>query len=166
MTEPLNKAKELVSNVFNTIKETILNVVRDAANWGRDMIQNIIGGIKEKMSGLTDTINGVASAIHDRLHFSEPDVGPLANFSTYAPDMMKTFAEGIRDNTAIVTQQVERSFNIQPVMAAGMQQTPALAGAGAGNVGTIIIPVYLGGRQIDEVVVDALNRQNYITGGR
>lgn len=166
MTEPLNKAKELVSNVFNTIKETILNVVRDAANWGRDMIQNIIGGIKEKMSGLTDTINGVASAIHDRLHFSEPDVGPLANFSTYAPDMMKTFAEGIRDNTAIVTQQVERSFNIQPVMTAGMQQTPALAGAGAGNVGTIIIPVYLGGRQIDEVVVDALNRQNYITGGR
>jgi hypothetical protein len=39
----------------------------------------------------------------------------------------------------------------------------ALAGAGGGD---IVIPVYIGQKRIETIVVDALNMNNYVTGGR
>ena len=48
----------------------------------------------------------VANGIADFLEFSEPDKGPLSNFHTWAPDMMELYAQGIRDNMYLVTDQM------------------------------------------------------------
>ena len=58
----------------------------------------------------------MANQVKKRLAFSEPEEGPLSNFHTYAPDMMQLFAEGIRDNTRLVTDQIERSFDFDRLM--------------------------------------------------
>jgi hypothetical protein len=42
----------------------------------------------------------------------------------------------------------------------------AVSGFGMANAGTICIPVYLGGTLLDEVVINAQNRQNLRSGGR
>jgi hypothetical protein len=47
------------------------------------------------IGALVDTIANVASTVADYLHFSEPDKGPLSNFHTWMPDMMKQMAEQI-----------------------------------------------------------------------
>lgn len=72
--------------------------VDKAKQWGRDLIENFINGIKEKVGKLTDTVKGVAKTVKDFLGFSEPKKGPLSNFHTYAPDMIDLFVKGIRDN--------------------------------------------------------------------
>ena len=54
------------------------------------------------------------------MHFSEPEEGPLKNFSTYAPDMMKTFAEGIRKNQHLVTDAASQAMQgVSTAMTAG-----------------------------------------------
>ena len=45
-----------------------------------------------------DAARNIAETIASYIHFSEPDVGPLSDFSTYAPDMIDTFVKGIEDN--------------------------------------------------------------------
>lgn len=86
----------------------------DFKEWGSDMIQAFIDGIKEKWQSLKDTVCDVASSVKDFLGFSEPDKGPLSNFHTFAPDMMDLFAKGIADNEDIITMQFNRS--LQPLM--------------------------------------------------
>lgn len=86
----------------------------DFKEWGSDMIQAFIDGIKEKWQSLKDTVCDVASSVKDFLGFSEPDKGPLSNFHTFAPDMMDLFAKGIADNEKTITMQFNRS--LQPLM--------------------------------------------------
>ncbi|MCR4850688.1 MAG: hypothetical protein K5870_05445, partial [Lachnospiraceae bacterium] len=108
----LSQNIENIIGLFIRMQDRIGNWARGMKDkfltWGRDMIQNLINGIKEKISAVGDAISGVADKIREYIHFSEPDMGPLSDFHTYAPDMMKMFAKGILDNTDIVTDAVDK----------------------------------------------------------
>lgn len=101
------KIAEIGSTIWNGIKD----LIDRAKSWGRDLIANFISGITGKLRDLWDTIKGVGQGIKNFLGFSEPKLGPLSNFHTYAPDMMKLFAQGIRENEHLVTDQIARSFD-------------------------------------------------------
>lgn len=107
--------------VSDALSDKLLNLTdwfsrkwNDFKEWGSDMIQAFIDGIKEKWQSLKDTVCDVASSVKDFLGFSEPDKGPLSNFHTFAPDMMDLFAKGIADNEDTITMQFNRS--LQPLM--------------------------------------------------
>ena len=90
------------------------SVVGEAPGWGRDMIQGFTDGMLQRAPALRAAVAGIAQTVRSYLHFSEPDEGPLSDFHTYAPDMMALFAQGIRDNAHLVTDQIGRSFDIAP----------------------------------------------------
>ena len=126
-----NKVKEIWSNVVNFFKSSIEKIKEKieefkakfkeigdkikelfdfgarAKEWGKDLIDNFINGIKEKWEALKKTVSDVAQSVKDFLGFSEPKLGPLSNFHTYAPDMMDLFAKGIKDNAKKVTGAIE-----------------------------------------------------------
>lgn len=93
------------------IKEGFKQKIEDAKNWGKDLIKNFKEGITQKWEDLKSGVKGIAEGIKGFLGFSEPDEGPLSNFHTYAPDMMKLFAKGIKDNENLVYDQIEDSFD-------------------------------------------------------
>ena len=165
VSEKLTPVLDTVKEIWDGIKEKITEVVSKATEWGKDLINNFVNGIKDNIPNLADSVTSVADNIRDRLHFSEPDKGPLSDFTTYAPDMMRTFAQGIADNERLVTDQIDRSFNFGSRISQNAQgsASPVLAGAGGGN---ITIPVYIGTELIQTIVVDALNTANYRSGGR
>lgn len=105
------KIAEVGGQLVDKVKNGFSQKVQDAKNWGRDIIQNFIDGIKEKWEHLKQTVSNVAQTVKDFLGFSEPEKGPLSNFHTYAPDMMDLFAKGIRDNENVVTDQIAKSFD-------------------------------------------------------
>lgn len=107
MVNVFNIGKDIVSKIGEGFK----SMLSGAKTWGKDMIDNFIGGIKEKWNKLKDTVSNVAQSVKDFLGFSEPKKGPLSNFHTYAPDMMDLFAKGIKDNESVVTGQIEKSFD-------------------------------------------------------
>lgn len=164
--------KDIVSQAFGSIKDGFVNKLQDAKNWGKDMIDNFTSGIKDKWNSLKDTVSSVASTVKDFLGFSEPEKGPLSNFHTYAPDMMKLFAEGIRQNEHLVTDQIAKSFDFDD-----MELTQNVsgsfnvsnAGASSGSFGSKTITINVYGAQgqdinelaeiIEERLSNALYRQ-------
>lgn len=145
--------------------ETLKSLPSKALQWGKDLIDSFITGIKEKVSHLVDTVKGVAQSVADFLGFSEPEKGPLSNFHTYAPDMMQLFASGIKDNLWRITDQMERvGAGIQSSIptptvdtvynaAAGMVNGLAMAG---GGVYRVEIPLYINGKEFYRASIDDL----------
>ena len=105
------KLIEAGANIVTNVKSGFSAKLAEAKTWGKDLIDNFINGIKEKWNNLKQTVMNVAQSIKDVIGFSEPKKGPLSNFHTYAPDMMALFAQGVRENEHVVTDQIAKSFD-------------------------------------------------------
>lgn len=98
--------KFIIDTVKNYVVDPISNKIKElprmALQWGKDLIDNFVQGIISKISAVTSAVSSVASKVKNYIGFSEPEEGPLSNFHTYAPDMMKLFSQGITDNIGLV----------------------------------------------------------------
>lgn len=118
--------KDTISGVVNAVVTfftvTVPNAGREmlgffksipdkAFQWGKDLIDNFVNGIKSKIQDVKDAVSNVASTVKDFLGFSEPEKGPLSNFHTYAPDMMQLFASGIRENAGLLKSAFDDSLD-------------------------------------------------------
>lgn len=165
-------AVNMVKNVFNNFKTWLNNLFGDLIkkfkDWGADMIGNFVSGIKEKFEAVKGAVTGVADTIKSYLHFTEPDVGPLADFHTYAPDMMKLFAQGITQNAGLITDAIKQSFNVQPIIEAQqvMSKNQTMAAPVAQNNSPIAVNVTLQGdaKYLYKVVNAEAIRNHQITG--
>lgn len=100
--------KSIFSNVWADLKSSVSNVAKDALQWGKDIIQGIINGIKSGIKALGDAVGNVAETIWKYLHHSVPEEGLLADDDTWMPDFMQGLADGITNNTGIVTDALEK----------------------------------------------------------
>lgn len=181
-----------IKSGFDQAVSYVTELASQAFSWGADIIDGIVNGIKSAIGRVKDAVSNVASTIRSYLHFSVPDVGPLTDYESWMPDFMEGLAKGIEQSKHLVEKAVSSvagDMVISPKMAAlqmaGVSATDAgTVGAsydGAvsallsdlrdmiGNLpagGNITIPVYLGNTLLDEVIVDAQNRQNLRSGGR
>lgn len=120
------------SDIIHEVGDGFSAAVDGARDWGRDMIDNFVSGIQEMWGNLVSTVSSTAQKVRDILGFSEPKKGPLSNFHTYAPDMMKLFAKGIKENEWLVLSQIQKSFDFgEQTISAGYN----IKGSGAGGVG-------------------------------
>ena len=78
-------AFEIIQAIWNVLKE----LPGKALQWGKDMIQGFINGIKSMLGNIGDAAKNVGSKIREFLHFSRPDKGPLREYETWMPDMIK-----------------------------------------------------------------------------
>lgn len=107
VTNGITNVKTSIDNMKTAIKEKFDGIKNSALQWGKDMIQNFIDGIKAKVQAVKDAVTGVADTIKSYLHFSEPDVGPMKNFNDWPRDMMHQYAEGISAGAYLVRQAVD-----------------------------------------------------------
>ena len=186
--------KNTISGIVNTIKtgfnnavSFIKNLASSAFSWGADIIEGIVNGIKSCIGKVKDAVCSVADTIKSFLHFSVPDEGPLTEYERWMPDFMSGLAKGIENSKGMVKDAVSglaADMVINPQMKGNQM---AIAGGGSvssadltslvgaireavgslsGNSGDIVIPVYLGGTMLDEVIVNAQQRANLRSGGR
>lgn len=94
------KKSETFRNGVNKVVGWITDKLNAVKNWGKDLIDNFVSGLDE--NPVFNAVHKIAKTIFDILHFSEPEKGPLANFHTFAPDMVQTFADGINANSGLV----------------------------------------------------------------
>lgn len=171
--EGKDKLLESASNAFGKI-------ITAAGNWGADMIQSFIDGIKKMIGKLTSAVSNVASTIAKYLHFSEPDLGPLSDFSESGGDMIDEFIKSmekeqpalvraVNDTAALIGQGWTNPTNngvTSTDYRGGVSRIEQAIASSLGNgSGQMVIPIYIGTEHIDTIVVDALDRYNYATGG-
>jgi len=97
---------DLVATIPKKLFNILGNLGKTAVNWGKDLLAGFINGVKSKIGDLKNTIAGVGDKVKSFLHFTEPDEGPLKNFNSWAPDMMRNYSRGILDNKYLVANAV------------------------------------------------------------
>ena len=142
------------ADVLQKIKEGFS--VEKALTWGKDLIDNFIRGIKAKWSDLKDAVKDLAETVKSYIGFSEPEVGPLSNFHTYAPDMMELFAKGIKDNEDLIADQMNESLSI-PV---NMGINTASGGSGSTSIAPTINVYGAAGQDVNELADAIMDRMN------
>lgn len=84
------------------VQNPIVSIITDASQWGEDLAYNFASGIRSGADFVSLAATYVAETVRGILGFSEPDVGPLSDFHTYAPDMIKLWCKGVNDNIGLV----------------------------------------------------------------
>ena len=191
----VNAVKGAMGNVLNAVKTGFSNVknhitglASQAFTWGKDLIMGIVNGIRSCIGAVGDAVSSVANKIRSFLHFSVPDEGPLTDYESWMPDFMGGLAKGIEKSKGMVAKAIEGvsqdmmiSPNVSGMESAAGVQTSGQPDSGIssmlsaitsaikdmkGDSGDIVIPVYLGGTMLDEVIVTAQQRANLRSGGR
>lgn len=142
------------ADVLQKIKEGFS--VEKALTWGKDLIDNFIRGIKSKWNDLKNAVKDLAETVKSYIGFSEPEVGPLSNFHTYAPDMMELFAKGIKDNEDLIADQMNESLSI-PV---NMGINTASGGSGSTSIAPTINVYGAAGQDVNELADAIMDRMN------
>lgn len=181
---------DTIKDGFDKAVNFIKGLASSAFNWGKDMVMGIVNGIKSCIGAVGDAVKSVADKITSFLHFSVPDEGPLTDYESWMPDFISGLAKGIDGSRGMIEKAVSgiaSDMVINPKVATA--NTAALSTAGttlsttntasnivsaikdavsnlSGQSGDIIIPVYLGGTMLDEVIVNAQQRTNLRSGGR
>ena len=190
----VNAVKGAMGNVLNAVKSGFSNVkshitglASQAFTWGKDLIMGIVNGIKSCIGAVGDAVKSVADKIKSFLHFSVPDEGPLTDYESWMPDFMGGLAKGIEKSRGMIQKAVSgvssdmvinpKVSGVENMTGNPMAQqaesisamlsaiTSAIRGV-KGDSGDIVIPVYLGGTMLDEVIVSAQQRMNLRSGGR
>lgn len=140
---------QLVSGLVDGLKNNFANI----------NVGEIAGGLKDQFKDLWD--------IHSPSGVFRDEIGKYLALG---------IGEGIEENVPVdsVSSAVSRLTSaasaglggINSAITSGIGGVGNLAMAGAGGMGDIIIPVYIGQERIDEVIVTATNRANYMSGGR
>ena len=107
ITTTVGNIKKAIVDKIGSAMDFIKNLPSKALQWGKDLIGNFIDGIRGKVQAAGDAAGWIAEKVAGFLHFSEPDEGPLKNFHTFAPDMVKLFAHGIEQSLPMLDRAAE-----------------------------------------------------------
>ena len=176
-----------VQKVVTSVTEAIQDMIDGALQWGKDLIDNFVNGITDFAGKVGDGIAGVAQDVADFIGFSEPEKGPLSDFHRFAPDMIDLFTQGMEDNMDKVEDAAnDMALAIKPDMSdvdaieVRTAEIPERARGGLSDtlVAEIekliesfnaqqetVIPIYIGNKMIDELVLDANRRIKVKSGG-
>nr|DAQ29534.1 MAG TPA: minor tail protein [Caudoviricetes sp.] len=190
----VNAVKSAMGNVLSAVKSGFANVknhitglASQAFTWGKDLVMGIVNGIKSCIGAVGDAVKSVADKIKSFLHFSVPDEGPLTDYESWMPDFMGGLAKGIEKSRGMIQKAVS-GVSSDMVISPKVSSMEGVTGTGTAaqpegisgmlsaitsaienirtDSGDIVIPVYLGGTMLDEVIVSAQQRANLRSGGR
>lgn len=122
----------------------------DMEAYGEDAMASYAAGIIAGAPQVISAVSGVALGIWSLLHHSEPETGPLANDSTWMPDMMAGFAQDIRDGAPALRSALSDALDFSPA-------TGGIAGSGAT---TIINNIHVeGGLDPSEAIAERISAE-------
>lgn len=154
ITTTVTNIKDAIVNGFTAAIDWIKSLPAQAIQWGADIINGIVDGIKGAIGTVGDAVAGVADKIKSFLGFSEPDEGPLSDFHTYMPDMIDLMSKGITAGKEKVRKALEGITGDMSVVANANVASPRTAAAAAGT------------SQISKSVVQNVQINNEFNGDR
>lgn len=149
------KITEKGREIVDSVKQGFQAKVDEAKTWGKDLITNFVNGITAKWEDLKSSVTGVAQTIKNLIGFSEPKEGPLSNFSTYAPDMIDLFIQGLQQGQRRLQAQLAETFDPSAMTAGVADVTVGSAGGMA-----VEIPLNIDGQLLTRVVAQIMWQQN------
>ena len=108
ITAKILSLKYKVEGIARIVGDSIKNLPYKAYQWGRNLIQSFIDGITAKILSLKYKVEEVAGIIGNFLGISSPaKKGPLSQLEKWGPNLIKTYAEGIRKGIPQLNNAIE-----------------------------------------------------------
>lgn len=133
IVEKVTGIKDSIVNGFQAAIDWITSLPEQAFQWGADIIDGIVSGIKSAVGRVGEAVSGVASTIKSFLGFSEPEDGPLSDFHTYMPDMIDLMSKGITEGKQRVRTALEGVTGDMSVIAKANVVSKATAQGATGS---------------------------------
>ena len=133
VTTTVGNIKQSIVDGFTAAIDWIKSLPAQALQWGADIINNIVDGIKGAVGKVGEAVSGVAGKIKGFLGFSEPDEGPLSDFHTYMPDMIALMTQGINAGKDKVRGALEALTGDMSLMANVGIVSPSTAASAVGS---------------------------------
>lgn len=121
ISNKIQNIRAKIDEIKTTIQNKFRELINSATNWGRDMIQGFANGVTERLGALRASVENVANSIRSRLHFSRPDIGPLRDYETWLPDMVKGMVNSLDKASPFLIDKVND-------LASAMNMSPTLNG--------------------------------------
>lgn len=154
ITGTIGNIKQSIVDGFTAAIDWIKSLPAQALQWGADIINNIVEGIKGAVGKVGEAVSGVAGKIKGFLGFSEPDEGPLSDFHTYMPDMIDLMTKGISAGKAKVRDALGALTGDMSIMAQANVASPTTARTAMGS------------NSVSKSVVQNVNINNKFEGDR
>ena len=188
-TNVWNAIKNTISNVIGNIKSTVssgLNAVKSTMtsilNGIKSTVSNVWNGVVSLVSNAVSRLKSLVNFNWSLPHIKLPHFSISGSFSLNPPSIphisvswyKKAMENGMILNDPTIFGMAGGKLlgggEAGPEAIVGVDSLRSMIGeavaAAAGAGGDIIIPVNIGQRRIDTIVVDALQRNNYRSGGR
>lgn len=102
----------------------------DSWSWGNEMGNNFANGISGAVKAVSDAAAGIAGAVADFLHFTEPDKGPLVGINDSGYEMAQNYAHAMMRGRGLVSR-ASRSLAEAARFDGGWDAAPAASPAPA-----------------------------------
>ena len=150
---------EKITGLFSSIGDFFGNLISDAFNWGKGLIENIWEGIQAAWDWVVDGVESIGQAISDFLGFGSPTKkGPGHTADEWIPNLMDMMAEGMYADIPLIQRAAMQVAN-----ALNFNNSPnrAVVGTGASPYGELLngllqglaTPGGEGGEDGDELVM-------------
>ena len=189
----ISSAWSAISSTVSSVVSSIGSAISNGFNAAKNTVSNVLNGIKNTMKSIWDGAVGIVKGAVDKLkslvnfswslpklklpHFSISD-----SFSLNPPSIPKIsvswYKKAMQDGMILNSPTIFGAKGNRllgggeagPEAVVGVSSLRAMIGeavaAAGGMGGNITIPVYIGQRRIETIVVDAIQRNNYRSGGR
>lgn len=137
-----------------------LERLRKAASRAASSIWDVADASASSLAGVPSDVLDKMAARHYATAVDNPVIFDKPEYAMVGDGTEPEILMGISTFKAMLEQAqntIQAQVNVSSTSASGTNDTQERQ---------IIIPVYIGDEQIDEIVVDALRRQQYLTGGR
>ena len=104
------RAEAIRSSVKGNIRSMFASY-NETYYWGTDMASGIKDGLNAKQQEIIQKVREMANSIRSMLHFSRPDEGPLRDYETWMPDMIKGLSDSLVGAMPILDNTVEKVAN-------------------------------------------------------
>ena len=133
-----NNIKTAVANIYNGIKSTfesitsfVSNFIKNAAQWGINLVKGIADGIRAGVKWVQDAVASVADGIKKFLGFSSPtEEGPGSESDKWMPNLFNMLQGGINDAVPALNASLSAAMN--PEISAGTALASPTSGVSRG----------------------------------
>ena len=100
------ETKNALTNAVSEETAVLKSLPAQSSQWGSDFMGGFQGGILAKAGAVIASIREVAGNIRSYLHFSAPDIGPLADYENWMPDFLSGMASGVNSSSGTLLSAI------------------------------------------------------------
>lgn len=149
------------------IQDALLTALADLIVSFEDMGEQIMMGLADGLLKAGDAVVDTAKSVVGRIPESAKNLlqinSPSKLFEGYGEYIDMGLALGISNNADL---PAEAMTSVSSELSTSYEPVEADVSVNSEGGGDIVIPVYIGNERIDEIIVSANDRVNYVSGGR